>query len=63
MCVLRLLLLPAEYDNNGHVVWATGPAPPSTFNQNYSLVCQNDGNVVLYDRFNNVIWSTGTCCH
>jgi len=62
MCVLRLLLLPAEYDKYGTVIWSTGTDDPYVGDE-YSLVCQSDGNVVLYNLFEDVIWSTGTCCH
>jgi hypothetical protein len=64
VCVLRLLLLPAERNGNERVVWTSGSADPSiTYGYgsvDFNLVCQNDGNVVLYDDSETAIWSTNT---
>lgn len=43
------------YDNrDGSAIWATGTFGTS----GRKLIMQDDGNLVLYDRFNAAIWSS-----
>jgi hypothetical protein len=72
VCVLRLLLLPAEYDKDNKVIWDTKTvmSDDSEAGDIFTLVCQNDGNGVLYydaaGFYTVPIWNTaGTitpCC-
>jgi hypothetical protein len=65
--VLRLLLLPAEYDKYNSVIWDSKTVM-SEYGDDYeagdsfSLVCQNDGDVVLYYDASGIytvpIWNT-----
>jgi hypothetical protein len=65
LCFL-LLLLPAEYDKFNSRIWATNTDGWSVGDPGnvFSLVCHNDGYVVLYDDDENIadhnfpIWSS-----
>lgn len=63
-CVMQLdgnlVLYTTRYQLPQNAVWASGSTGSLFTFQPYYLTVQNDGNVVIKDANNNVIWATGT---